>query len=94
MVWRPAVAIEAAARLIEPGMSELEVAGVLAQQVYASGATPVVALIAADERIRNFRHPAPTGATGQSDGDVGGVCAPTWLDCIGDAAGVVLGGLT
>ena len=54
------LAIETAARLVEPGMSELEVAGLLAQQVYASGATPVVALIAADERIRNFRHPAPT----------------------------------
>ena len=54
------LAIEAAARHVEPGMSELEAAGVLAQQVYASGATPVVVLIAADERIRNFRHPAPT----------------------------------
>ncbi|MCX6016348.1 MAG: M24 family metallopeptidase [Chloroflexales bacterium] len=54
------LAIEAAARLVAPGMHELEVAGILAQKVYASGATPVVTLIAGDERIRSYRHPAPT----------------------------------
>ncbi|MCX7015537.1 MAG: M24 family metallopeptidase [Candidatus Sumerlaeota bacterium] len=46
-------------RLVEPGMTESEVAGLLAEQVYAQGCQPVVNLIAADERIRLYRHPVP-----------------------------------
>lgn len=53
-------ALEATARAVQPGMSELEIAGMLSAQIYAAGATPVVALIAADERIALYRHPAPT----------------------------------
>jgi antitoxin VapB len=41
-------------------MSELEIAGVLSAHIYATGAPPVVALIAADDRIQRYRHPAPT----------------------------------
>ncbi len=52
--------IEAAARMIRPGMSEMEIAGVLAAHAYAAGTTPVVTLVAADDRIDRFRHPAPT----------------------------------
>ena len=53
-------ALEAVSRMVQPGMSELEIAGMLSAHVYAAGATPVVALIAADERISQYRHPAPT----------------------------------
>lgn len=53
-------ALEAAAHAVQPGMSELEIAGMLSAHIYAAGATPVVALIAADERISLYRHPAPT----------------------------------
>ncbi|MFZ9857362.1 MAG: M24 family metallopeptidase [Roseiflexaceae bacterium] len=53
-------ALENAARMVRPGMTEMEIAGVLSAHIYAAGATPVVALIAADDRIQRFRHPAPT----------------------------------
>lgn len=53
-------ALENAARMVRPGMTEMEIAGVLSAHVYAAGATPVVALIAADDRIQRYRHPAPT----------------------------------
>lgn len=53
-------ALEAVARAVQPGMSEMEIAGMLSAHIYAAGATPVVALIAADERIALYRHPAPT----------------------------------
>ena len=53
-------ALEATARAVQPGMSELEIAGMLSAHIYTAGATPVVALIAADERIAQYRHPAPT----------------------------------
>ena len=53
-------ALEATALQVQPGMSELEIAGMLSARIYAAGATPVVALIAADERIALYRHPAPT----------------------------------
>lgn len=53
-------ALENATRMVRPGMTEMEIAGVLSAHVYAAGATPVVALIAADDRIQRYRHPAPT----------------------------------
>jgi len=53
-------ALENAARMVRPGMSEMEIAGILSAHIYAAGATPVVALIAADARLRAYRHPAPT----------------------------------
>jgi Xaa-Pro aminopeptidase len=53
-------AIEAVARAIAPGMSEQEVAGLLAAESFRRGATPVVLLVAADERSARFRHPWPT----------------------------------
>jgi len=53
-------ALEAAARMIRPGMTEIEVAGVMAAHAYAAGTTPVVTLVAADDRIDRFRHPIPT----------------------------------
>lgn len=53
-------AIEAAARAVQPGMSELEIAGALAQETFRRGAFPVVTLIAVDDRVRRFRHPPAT----------------------------------
>lgn len=55
-------AIEAAARAAVPGMTEREIAGRLSAETWARGAEPVVILVAADDRIRRFRHPPP-GAT-------------------------------
>jgi Xaa-Pro aminopeptidase len=53
-------AIEGACRRAEPGMTEEEVAAVLAEEVYARGLVPIVVLVASDERIGKYRHPLPT----------------------------------
>ena len=55
-------AVEAVTRAVRPGMREFEVAGLLAAHVYAMGAAPVVTLVAADDRLLQFRHPIPTDA--------------------------------
>ncbi len=54
-------AMDAAIRAVRPGMTEYEIAGLLSEHTYAQGATPIVNLIATDERILRFRHPLPTG---------------------------------
>ncbi len=56
-------AIGEAAASVRPGMSEYEIAGLLAQASLARGATPIVTLVATDERISLRRHPLPTGKT-------------------------------
>jgi antitoxin VapB len=53
-------AIAATAHQIVPGMREHEIAGMLAAETYRCGATPVVVLVAADERAYRYRHPLPT----------------------------------
>ena len=58
---RTADAMAAAARAVRPGMTEMEIAGVLAKECFDRTVLPVVNLIATDERIYNFRHPLPTG---------------------------------
>jgi antitoxin VapB len=55
-----AQAMEAAARAIRPGMTEHEIAGRLSFESEKRGVQPIVNLVAADERIFNFRHPLPT----------------------------------
>jgi Xaa-Pro aminopeptidase len=45
---------------IRPGMSEFEIAGLLAMQSLNRGVNPIVNLVASDERIFHFRHPLPT----------------------------------
>jgi len=50
---------EACMRL-EPGMTEFEAAGALASEHYARGVTPIVVLVAADDRLLKYRHPLPT----------------------------------
>jgi antitoxin VapB len=53
-------AIEDAARAVRPGMSEGQISGMIASQVLDRGITPVLLLVGADERIRQYRHPIPT----------------------------------
>ncbi len=45
---------------VKPGMSEYELAGLLAQSVERHGVQAIVNLIATDERIFSYRHPLPT----------------------------------
>ena len=53
--------LENTCRAIEPGMTEYEVASrLMAGSVRAGGDAPV-ALVAFDDRLRLYRHPAPTG---------------------------------
>ncbi len=54
-----AKALDSAARSIRPGMTEYELAGILARETHSRGAQPIVNLIATDERIFKFRHPLP-----------------------------------
>lgn len=53
-------AIAEAARQVQAGMSEYEIAGLLANATYKRGAVPIVVLVATDERIAQCRHPLPT----------------------------------
>jgi len=55
-----AEAMDAAIRAVEPGLTEYEIAGLLAHESESRGAQAVVNLIATDERIFKFRHPLPT----------------------------------
>ena len=52
-------AIEAAARGIEKGVTETDVAASLAAECRRRGVLPGVVLVAADERLANWRHPIP-----------------------------------
>ncbi|HEY0068844.1 MAG TPA: M24 family metallopeptidase [Chloroflexia bacterium] len=45
---------------VRPGMSEYDIAGLLADATYRRGALPIVTLIAVDDRITQRRHPLPT----------------------------------
>jgi Xaa-Pro aminopeptidase len=49
-----------AIRMVKPGMTEYQIAAVLAVEAQSRGAQPIVNLVATDERIFNFRHPLPT----------------------------------
>jgi antitoxin VapB len=55
-----AAAMNAAIQRVRPGMSEWQLAAALAREAYARDATPIVVLIASDERIHRYRHPLPT----------------------------------
>jgi Xaa-Pro aminopeptidase len=58
---RASAAIEAACHELQRGMTEQQIAGLLNGHLYAQGTVPMVALVAADERIGRYRHPIPTG---------------------------------
>jgi Xaa-Pro dipeptidase len=53
-------AIEGAAQAVCPGMSEVQIAGMIASSALDHGITPVLLLVGVDERIFHFRHPIPT----------------------------------
>jgi len=53
-------ALEKAARSVTPGLTEYEIAGLVAKEAWARGTTPILILVAADQRVFDFRHPLPT----------------------------------
>ena len=55
-----AQAMDCAARSVQPGQTEFEIAALLMAETQKLGVQPIVCLIATDERIFNFRHPLPT----------------------------------
>jgi len=55
-----AQALESAARTVRPGMSEMQIAGLIASRAYDEGITSTMILVGVDERIYRFRHPIPT----------------------------------
>jgi Xaa-Pro aminopeptidase len=56
-----AEAMDAAILGIRPGLTEQQIAGMVAREVWGRGVEPVVNLVGTDERISLFRHPIPTG---------------------------------
>ena len=44
-----------------PGLSEEQIAGLLAREAWARGIEPIVNLVGTDDRIFQYRHPVPTG---------------------------------
>ncbi|MHC4788721.1 MAG: M24 family metallopeptidase [Planctomycetota bacterium] len=52
-----ALAMENAARAVEKGMTEADIAALVADECLRRGILPVVLLVAADGRIRSWRHP-------------------------------------
>lgn len=60
LAQRCAQGMHEAVRAVRPGMSEFEIAGVLADSAESKGVQAVVNLIAVDERISAYRHPLPT----------------------------------
>jgi antitoxin VapB len=57
---RCADAIREAVEAARPGMSEYQLAGLLARASESRGVEPIVNLIGTDDRIFSFRHPLPT----------------------------------
>lgn len=55
------IALGEAIKIINPGESESEIARKTQNELAKFNISSVVTLIAADERIENFRHPIPTG---------------------------------
>jgi len=53
-------AVSQTCRVLKPGMTEFAIGGILSELCYDVGITPVVILVATDERIKNHRHPLPT----------------------------------
>ena len=55
-----AAAMDKAVRAVRPGMTEYEIAGLLARESQSRGVQPIVNLVATDARVYAFRHPLPT----------------------------------
>jgi len=58
-----AQAMSETCRQLRPGMTEHEASGALNARLVSRGIVPVVTLVAADERIEQYRHPLPTDKT-------------------------------
>lgn len=56
-----AEAMQRAANRVSPGMNEAEAAAALSYETRRFNITPIVVLVASDERVYNVRHPLPTG---------------------------------
>jgi len=69
--------LSAVCKGLKPGVTENEVAGRLAESLYAEGIAPVVLLIAADDRIEKYRHPINTDTTAKRC-VMAVVCARRW----------------
>lgn len=52
--------VEGVCRSVIPGQTELEVAALVAKGCMERGVLPLVNLVAADDRIKRYRHPLPT----------------------------------
>ncbi|MFH1006241.1 MAG: M24 family metallopeptidase [Candidatus Latescibacterota bacterium] len=52
--------LAAVCRAFLPGDSEFQIAGQLAESLFSKEITPIVLLVAADDRVSRFRHPIPT----------------------------------
>lgn len=57
---RAGKALQSACRDIKQNMTEREISGMIAYRCYDAGITPIVVLVAADDRILKYRHPLPT----------------------------------
>lgn len=55
-------AMATVAKAINPGVTEHQIAGALAEELFGVGIVPTVLLVAADERAFKYRHPIPTEA--------------------------------
>mgnify|MGYP003334543892 FL=1 len=53
-------ALSSALSLVKPSDTEVDVAGVIANEMWQRNLEPVVLLVAGDARIEKFRHPLPT----------------------------------
>lgn len=59
------IALNDTLNMIRPGQTELEIASVMRSELERYNIRSVVTLVAADDRIANFRHPVPTPNTWQ-----------------------------
>ena len=57
------IALNDTFNMIRPGQTELEIASVMRSELEQYNIRSVVTLVAADDRIANFRHPVPTTNT-------------------------------
>ena len=53
-------AIGKVCKAMKPGLSEFDIAGMMASELYSREITPIVLLIAVDDRVELRRHPLPT----------------------------------
>ncbi len=53
-------AIGKVCKVMKPGMSEFEIAGIASAELYSRDIAPIVLLVAVDDRISLYRHPLPT----------------------------------